>query len=312
MPLASPGVDDDASASEGSAHRIRRATGVAGLCQRRQCFGDLRKTAPGTASRPADPGGTVGGRRTGRATGVAGLCQRRQGFGDLRKTAPGTASEPADPGGRSSRFRRYGRFCLRYKSAPRFPPVTKRVGAWKLTFATAHPPADARPAPILGPCDQTPLDGIIVDVADFLGEFLIVAHIAIEAPAGLKKPRAAVGSGEASQDRRVEFTPSSDDPLGVCGLQPGERVTKRLIRPRPKEQVRVLGHQDPSDDLDPIDVHSVEQQAEEEGANPFVRKERKPTVTRERDEANLVRRFAAFQAFANRTVGCAMEHDGSL
>ena len=112
------------------------------------------------------------------------------------KGGMGTASERTPGGliaGARGQVPRPGRGVERRRVAPEF------------AVAQAHPPADARPPPLLRPHHQPALDRVHVDVPDLAPELIRVADVAVKAAAGLPElvPRGGPAAAVDLRERPV-------------------------------------------------------------------------------------------------------------
>jgi hypothetical protein len=138
-----------------------------------------------------------------------------------------------------------------------------------------------------------------VDVADFAAELGFVTDVAVEATAGLPEAGRAVGVGNAGEDRSVKAAPACDDSLGERELEREQGAVQRAAVGGPHEEVQVLGHDDPGEELEAVLGSGRGEAVEEKAADDGVGEEREAVVAGEGDEAGVPGELAALHPLAD-------------
>ena len=131
-----------------------------------------------------------------------------------------------------------------------------------------------------------------MDVRNLAAELFIGADIAIKAPAGLSEARRAALAPDRVQPARLLACPARYDPLGDRELHPQQRTVQRDGL-RTNEQVDVLGHDDPGEQMEPVEFARSDHRSRKVVSDFRIVQERKAAIAGERDEPRIAADLAA-------------------
>ena len=195
------------------------------------------------------------------------------------------------------------------KPLPRGPvdaDLGRRI-ALDLSLTMAHPPTHARPPPLLGALDQTALDGVSVRIANLTLELADIPHVAVKAPTPLPEARTAFHSAgvvrpfvpEAGRD----VLPPAKRVLRDRSLESVECVGYRAAGRGADEQMNVLRHHHPREELELVAATRPREPLGEEVGNARAAEHGKPPLARERDKPQPTLNLPPLHALADWVFG---------